>query len=224
MAVPAGDVEVDADSWDVAGLRATASWTAELHNLPVPAHRTFRVDPERPRRAEPLFRLPFLAFAQATMAAVAVGATRRALREFTSLARTKRPFGAAGLLADDPLARDQFGRVTAASRAAARSLALATTAVWEPCTTGGSPDAEALVDLQLAATHAVAQGAATASALWSLGGMSVLGHGSELGRTVADLHAMSQNAVVARGRFADAGAALLSGALEARRAAPAPAS
>lgn len=209
VAVPGVEVLLHPDTWDVNGLRATASWDAELAGVRVTDERTFRINAHHPVRPEPIFRVPFLAFAQATMAAVSVGAARRALAEFVALARTKRPYGSTGLLADDALAADKVGRAAARCRAAARLLSAATEAVWAPCVDGETPSAAALVDLQLAACEAVSAGARSAVALWERAGMSVLPRRSALGRAVVDLRAASQNAVVAAPRFADAGRALL---------------
>lgn len=210
FAVPAADVRVLAETWDVRGLRATASWDAFLDGVLVPAGRTFRVGEALPVRPEPIFRVPFLAFAQATMAAVAVGLTRRVLSEWTALAVAKTAHGADRVLGDDPVARDRMARVTAAARAASRSLDVAVAAVWDACVDGIGPTADQLTDLQLAACHAVATGAGAGGEAWELAGMSALPVASDLGRAVDDLRAVSQNTVVAPARFTDAGASLFS--------------
>jgi indole-3-acetate monooxygenase len=208
FAVPAADVALDPASWDVHGLRATASWDAELRGVAVPAARTFVVEPDAPRRPEPIFRVPFFSFAEASMAAVSVGVTRAVLAGFSALARTKTPSFGTGLLADDPVVRDRVARAEAAARAAARSLDVAVAAVWAAAV-DRAPAGAAHVDLQLAACHAVALGAEVAAAVRPLAGMTVLEHRSALGRALADAEALTQNAVVGAARFVDAGAALL---------------
>lgn len=208
IAVPPADVRFDPGSWDVRGLRATASWTAELHDVLVPAARTFSVtDP--PRRDGPIFRVPFVAFAQTTMAAVTAGLLRRACDEFVRLAREKVPFGSDVLLADDRAVHDRFAHVVAAARAATRACADATTRLWEACAAGYEPEPGLILDVELASRHLVHTGDRTASALWELAGMSVLPRGAPLGRVLADLHAAAQNAIVSGRGLADAGARLL---------------
>lgn len=211
FAVPAGEVELRPDSWDVRGLRATASWDAVLDGTSVTRDRTFAVDESSPTRTEPIFLVPFAALAHATMASVSVGLVRRALAEFMALARTKRPQLATGVMADDPVILDQVARGVGAARAAADYLTSATAELWNACRVGDPPGCDLRTDLQIAACHAVATGARVASRLWSLAGMTVLAHDSDLGRAVADLHAVSQNAFVSTARFADAGSALVSG-------------
>jgi alkylation response protein AidB-like acyl-CoA dehydrogenase len=215
FAVPASDALLHPETWDVRGLRATASWDVELRDAFVPADHTFRVA-DRPVRPEPIFEVPFTLFAQATMAAVSVGATRRALRLFADLAVRKASSSVsssavragagaapapatrastAGSLAGDGVIADHYARVMASARAAAGHLERATS--------------DLNAELPLAAVHAVATGAAVARTLWDLSGMTVLALDDPLGRTLADLQAAAQNAVVAPARFAEIGTTLL---------------
>jgi alkylation response protein AidB-like acyl-CoA dehydrogenase len=214
VAVPAADVALDPASWDVHGLRATASWDAALDGVFVPSAHAFVIDPAAPRRAEPIFRVPFFAFAEATMAAVAVGVTRRLLDGFAELARTKVPTFGTAVLADQPVVQDRLARAAAAARAAARSLDVAVAALWDAAAAGHvDPPAAAAedpqLDVRLAACHAAAVAAEVAAAVQEQSGMTVLERASPLGRAVADARALPQNAVVGAGRFAEVGAALL---------------
>ena len=72
------------------GLRATASWDVELRDVHVGRQRTFRIGDAAARRST-VAGVSFVAFAQATMAAVSSGGTRRALRLFRALAVHKTP-------------------------------------------------------------------------------------------------------------------------------------
>ncbi|GIU86192.1 MAG: acyl-CoA dehydrogenase [Acidimicrobiia bacterium] len=209
IAVPAAQVRCDPASWDVRGLRATASWTAVLDGVFVPAQRVFDADAS-PTRTEAVFRVPFAAFAHATMAAVSVGMLEHALDGFRALAREKVPFGATAVLAADPVVQDRYAGATAAARAAARSLREATAALWDACRDRG-PGPALCLDLELAARHAVATGQRIAGTLYELAGMSVLPTDSPLGRVLADLAAAGQNALVSGASRRGAGAALLDG-------------
>lgn len=208
LAVPADAVRLHPETWDVRGLRATASWDAELDGVLVPDARTFRTDGPL-TRSEPVFAVPFPAFAQATMAAVSVGLARRLVTELGVLVAEKTPTMGPRPLREDPVTLDALARLTASTRSAARYLEAATAAVWATCAEGREPGSAALTDLQLAAGLAASEGARAGSEAWSLAGMTVLDRTSTLGRVVADLQAASQNAVVSAARFADAGAALL---------------
>jgi alkylation response protein AidB-like acyl-CoA dehydrogenase len=201
FAVPGEEVTVHPATWDVRGLRATASWDAELQDVLVPRFRVFRVGDGPPCRPEPLFAVPFPAFAQATMAAVSVGATRRALRLFAELAARKVPAHGTAPLAADRVVADRSARSRAEAGAAAAFLHRATSE--HDRTPLGAPE------LALAAAHAAAVGCSVARTLWDLAGMTVLASDDPLGRVIADLQAAGQNAVVAPARFADVGAGLL---------------
>jgi alkylation response protein AidB-like acyl-CoA dehydrogenase len=209
VAVPAADVVLHPDTWDVHGLRATASWDAELRGVVVPAARVFVVEPAGPQRPEPIFRVPFVAFAEASMAAVSLGVARRILDDFADLARTKVPTFGTAVLADDPVVQDRLARVEAAARAGARSFEAAVATVWAAVAEHAAPGDGDLLDLRLAACHAVAVGAEVAAAVRPWAGMTVVERASRLGRALADAEALTQNAIVGAARFAEAGAALL---------------
>jgi len=209
VAVPAPEVTLHADTWDVRGLRATASWDVSVEGAVVPPQRAFRVDAEAPVRPEEVFRLPFLAFAQATMAAVPIGLARRAVAEAVALAAAKEPTHGTGRLADDPVARRTLAGAAGAVGAAAAGLAAATDAVWAPVAVGAEPAAADLVALGLAAVHAARTGVAVATELGALAGMSALPRASALGRALADLPAAARNAVVSEARLAEVDPATL---------------
>jgi indole-3-acetate monooxygenase len=203
FAVPAAEATLHPGTWEVRGMRATASWDVELQDVFVPQSRTFLIDGDGAGRTG-VSGVPFVAFAQATMAAVSVGATRRSLTLFRELAATKTPShggpGGGGVpLWRDPVVADRFARAEAEARAAASYLRRA----------AGSAAAGAPADLALAAPHIAATAAGVARTLWDLSGMSVLADDDPLGRVLIDLQAAGQNAVVAPARFAEAGAALL---------------
>ncbi|HZG87725.1 acyl-CoA dehydrogenase [Paenibacillus sp.] len=67
-------------TWRAFGLKATASHTIVAKDAFVPDAFAFRVD-ETPYRDEPIYRVPFLPFAESSFAAVAVGVARRLLEE-----------------------------------------------------------------------------------------------------------------------------------------------
>lgn len=197
FAVPASDVQLDRSVWDVRGLRATASWDAVLDGVTVATRRTFRVDETNPTRQEPIFRVPFAALAQSTMASVSVGLVRRALDEFMTV-----------VAPTDPVVCHGIAKCVGASRAAASYLAEAVDEVWDRCCGERPPDAKQRTALQLAACHAVATASRVGDHLRARAGMSVLPHNSVLGRAVADLHAVTQNTLVSDARFTDVGRAL----------------
>ncbi len=57
------------DDWNVMGLRATASRSFRIDDLVVPENRSFLIRPEAATLADPVYRYPFLQFAELTLAA-----------------------------------------------------------------------------------------------------------------------------------------------------------
>lgn len=205
VVVDPSSVRFDAD-WSIRGLQATASWTASVDGLVVPAsHRFVMAAPVRP---EPLFRMPFTAFAEALMAAVSVGLGRALIREFVALASGKVPFGASSVLADDPVVQHVFGRQAAALGAAAHRFATVVAEIWD-AVADGVVSAPLELEMTLAALGAVDAGAAAARTLGALAGTDLLHPSAPFARVVADLVAVPCNTVVAPARFGAAGAALL---------------
>lgn len=203
VAVPAAQVTIHPETWDVRGLRATASCDASVDGAVVPGHRAFRVGEGPPERDEPVFHLGFEAFAQATMAAVPVGVARHAVALAIALALEKESTHGTGRLADDPLARRTLAATTATVEAAAAGLDVATMAVWDAAVAGESASPPVLVRLRLAAVHAARTGASVAADLGALAGMSALDQSSVLGRVLADLAAAGRNALLTEARLAE---------------------
>lgn len=208
VALPADRVRLEGGSWDVTGLRATASLDVSVDGVMVPDSATFVVGAGPPQLPGPLFRVPFLSFAEATMAAVSVGVARRILAEFVELARSKRPTMADRLLGADPAVARDVARATAAANAAAAGLDAAVEQLWRLCADGDPPGEDAVIGLRLAACHAAAAAAEIGASLAGHAGMSVLASDSALARAVADAAAARQNAVLAGARLVDAGLAL----------------
>jgi len=64
------------EGWNYMGMIATGSHAFRTENLTVPANRAFEILPEKATLADPLFRYPFLQFAEVTLAVNILGITR----------------------------------------------------------------------------------------------------------------------------------------------------
>ncbi|WP_232825653.1 acyl-CoA dehydrogenase [Algoriphagus litoralis] len=64
------------DGWSYMGMIATGSHAFKAENLMVPLDRAFEIIPEKVSRDEPLYRYPFLQFAEATLAVNILGITQ----------------------------------------------------------------------------------------------------------------------------------------------------
>lgn len=202
VALPASEVTVHDGTWDVRGLRGSASVDVSVDGAVVPDRRAFRVGGE-PRRPEPVFRIPFDSFAQATMAAVPAGLVRRALDEAVELAVTKVPTHGSAPVADDAAVRATVAGAIGAADAATAGLAAATDELWQAVVAGAEADSRVRARLALAAIHMARTGAAVASQIEAVAGMSVLDRTSTLGRIIADLRAAPANALLSDRRLSE---------------------
>lgn len=107
MTFPAAAVTIE-PTWEVSGLRATASHSFSVRNALVPAGYTFSVFTDSPRQPEPLYRYPFGSIAQLAFASVALGIGRHAIDEFAAAAPTHRLARARTTLQTDPAATEAY--------------------------------------------------------------------------------------------------------------------
>lgn len=73
------------EDWQAMGMIATASNSFEVKDLKVPAYRRFILDPAQAVLPQPVFRYPFLQFAEATLAVNCSGMAMRFLDLFLEL-------------------------------------------------------------------------------------------------------------------------------------------
>lgn len=88
------EITID-NSWDCMGMVATASHGFAVNDLQIPKERCFDIVPNVLVVDEPLYRYPFMAFAEATLAVNYLGMCRRFIDECCTLIALK--------YADDPL-------------------------------------------------------------------------------------------------------------------------
>lgn len=123
-AVAKADVVMVPDSWQVMGLKATASVDYEIAGAFVPAHRCFEYPLMDTTGSARISTLDSTAFHQVGMAAFASGVARKAILELASTAGTVRRFKALTSQAEDEAVQQALGE-TQARLAAARGHYLA---------------------------------------------------------------------------------------------------
>lgn len=67
------------NDWQTMGLKATAGWSFEVNNLLLDKNRSFQIDSRSAILDNPIYRYPFLQFAEATLAVNTLGMTKRFL-------------------------------------------------------------------------------------------------------------------------------------------------
>jgi indole-3-acetate monooxygenase len=148
--LPKDDAEIEEGSWDVMGLRATASIDYTIADKFVPAHRTFEypfVVAEDPRRAS---AQGLIQRGQPGLAAFASGIGFRALAELIAAAPKTKRLLAEGTQADDNVVQFGIGELEGRLRAARAHYLDLVAQQDEAIAQGRAPDAVSALDAQQA--------------------------------------------------------------------------
>lgn len=201
LILPMSDVEI-IDTWDVIGLRASASHDIAVRDHFVPAHRAFDLTGS-PMTAEAPARFPIFGLLAAGIGAVCLGIARSAIDQLAELAGAKTPTGSKRRLADRGAVQEAVAR--------AESLVASATLYLHKTAAGPSFPAtrEDRARLRAAATHAVDCSRQAIDLMYGLGGGSAVYATSPLQRHLRDIHTATQHMMVAQPTWELAGRVLL---------------
>jgi indole-3-acetate monooxygenase len=133
------DVARIENTWDALGLRGTGSHHLSLDRVRVPAEHFAAPVFEPARHDGPLWRLGLFDLAGVLMFGFPLGVARRALDEFTVLARTKFRGNPANTLAGNGHTQMLLARAESRLRAARLFVYDVVDRVWDTCCTGDRP-------------------------------------------------------------------------------------
>jgi alkylation response protein AidB-like acyl-CoA dehydrogenase len=80
------------DGWNYMGMVATGSHAFKTENLRVPLNRGFEIFPEKATLNEPIYRYPFLQFAEVTLAVNILGITRHLIQLIEKAFKTRHSY------------------------------------------------------------------------------------------------------------------------------------
>ena len=199
--VPRERVEI-LDTWDVVGLRASASHDLEVDQAPVPERLVSYLD-SPPHTMEAVARFPVYGLLAAGIGAVAIGLAEAALEEGVELAGGKTPTGSKRRLADRPAFQEAVARAEAALESAWYYLAHVAARAETVASLGDK------VRLRLAATAAVEASRLAIDSIYTLAGGSSIYARSPLQRYLRDIHTASQHMMIAQPTWELTGRVLL---------------
>lgn len=194
------EVEV-IDTWDVLGLRASASHDLAVRQVSVPGHRISFLDGP-PHSSDRVARFPVFGLLAAGIGAVAIGIGEAALTEVISIAGGKTPTGSKRRLADRAAVQEAVARSQADLEAAWEFLTAATRG-------RDQVHLEERVRLRLAATKATETGRQVVDRLYLLAGGTSLYNRSPLQRYLRDIHTATQHMMTAQPTWEVTGRVLL---------------
>ncbi len=185
--------------WHAMGMVATGSHAFAVEDAILPAERSFAIEAAAAVREEPLYRVPFAAFAALTLAVNLAGLTVR----FLDLCAAS--FTAHGAASNDAprqqlvTARDAFDRRRARLYASAEAL-------WQACSTARGPADALLAEAGAASDALVGHARAVLAELYPHGGLRAADTRNPINRVWRDFHTASQHALFTRTVSRDAGA------------------
>ncbi|WP_018751287.1 hypothetical protein [Paenibacillus sanguinis] len=181
--------------WNSLGLRATSSHSIKVQNSFVPESMAFDIATE-PRYGDPIYRVPFLPFAQTSFAAVSMGIAHHFLEECRTLADRKAV----------EWGESQPGRLKALLEAVGREEQRLTEASslfhaivqssWEALVREGALPPERWHKVGQISQQAASTTRSGAQSVFPLLGMTGLLQEHPLNRTWRDLHTVTQHSVL----------------------------
>jgi len=184
------------DTWDVMGLRATASTDYRVDGAFVSEGCWAQPGVDSPVADGALYRFPFLSALALGISAVSLGLARRAFDELVDLAGAKRPAQSSRTLAERPVVQADVARAEAAFRSARAFVDAEVQAAWAAALEGPVADGHRR-DLRLAATNATLQARAAVDLMYDAAGGSSVHRTNPLERVFRDVHVATQHGMVA---------------------------
>ncbi len=201
--------EVDLeDTWTATGLCATASHHFRVHDLDVPADRTFVPLEGEPCIDEPIARVHTPAFVSLVVSSVALGIARGSLDDIVAVAAAKMPMLTPSPLATNPLYQHEVAVADTELRAARSLLHATAEEVWAAGVEGRPLSLEQQARTRAAAAWAVERATHVVDTAHRFGGSTSVYADSPLQRRLRDIHTLTQHFIIRPDTLVSAGAVL----------------
>lgn len=194
------------DNWDASGLRGTGSGDFEVEGALVPDGRWIVLGETRSHEPGALYQMPFFGLFAAAVAAVPLGIARRALDDFTELAKRKVPAWGRTTINESALVQLDLGRAEALVEGARRYLHHVVAEVYERIAAGGDASLEDRRQLRLAASQAAQWCCEAVDIVYDAGGGTSVLASCPLQRHFRDVHTATGHRMISRAPVRLAGA------------------
>lgn len=188
--VPKSDATV-LDTWQVNGLRGTASFSFEVDDVFVPESHTY-LESDAPRDDSPIFVIPKIPLFSIGFATISVALARRCLDDAIELAGRKTQRGVSGAMIDRSTVHRQIGETEAGLRAADQYLRSSAAALWESAREHGKVEMDARIEVRMASTHAIRHAAEVVDSAYELFGSGAIFKTNRIQRHYQDVHTIAQ--------------------------------
>jgi alkylation response protein AidB-like acyl-CoA dehydrogenase len=197
------------DTWNVIGMRGTASDSYALNDVFVPeAFSSTREDPSQRRLPGRLYAFPMQGLYAVGVAGVAFGIARAMLDEFEALAQRKTPRNLIRL-ADNAVVQSNVAQMEARLGAARAYLADTLSSIWETADDMAIIEVPARARVRLACAFAIQTAEAVADYAYKAAGTDAIFLGTAFERRFRDIHTLSQQIQSRTAHFESVGQILL---------------
>ncbi len=201
------------DGWHVQGLKGTGSYDYELHEVFVPAYRTYELFTRTPHRGGPLYRFGVMPLTGCGHAAWALGVSRSAIDDVVELAQTRTRMGEESSIGHKLTFQRNLAHHEGMWRAAHAQVHNLYTAI-EQRVRAGEPLTPAMrADLRIATTYATEASREIVQWAHLAAGTPAIREGSRLERSFRDMYTGTQHAFVSEKTYVEA-AKLMLGLIE----------
>lgn len=204
MIFPMTDITVH-DTWYSNGLRGTGSHDFSVEDVFVPLDRTVQLGATKPTCNEPISLMPLFPLFGSGIVAVMIGIARRALRELSELAATKKPAQSSKTLAQSQVVQIEVARAEAIIRSCYAYIEDEISVAWATICNGDRLGLEQRMRCRLAASHAGPELCRAVDIAYNAGGGSSVYSKSPLQRCFRDIHTASAHIMVGSRAFESIG-------------------
>ncbi len=201
--VPKPDVRM-IDTWDVGGLKGTASLSFEIDDVFVPTEHTY-LESDRAQDPNPVYVIPKIPLFSIGFATITLAQARACLDDAVELARHKQQRAVPGAMVSRSSVHQQIGETEAALRSADAYLRASSAALWKGACERGKVSMDERVDVRMASTHAIRQSVLAVDSAYELFGSDAIFRRNPLQRRWQDVHVIAQQVQGRRTNFETAG-------------------
>lgn len=188
--VPKADATM-LDTWQVNGLRGTASFSFEIDDLFVPVDHTY-LESDKAQDVNPIYAIPKIPLFAIGFATISVALARASLDDAIEIARKKSQRAVFGAMIERSTVHQQIGENEASLRAADAYLRTSSSALWNAACERGEVSMDERIEVRMAATHAIRQSVKVVDVAYEMFGSDAIFKRNLLQRRWQDIHVIAQ--------------------------------
>ena len=142
------------DTWQVSGLRGTASFSFEVDDVFVPESHTY-MESDTSRDDGPIYVIPKIPLFSIGFGTISIALARACLDDAIELARTKEQRAVSSAMASRSTVHRQIGESEASLRSADEYLCSSMRALWDWAGDGGSVSREERIEVRMASKEPI---------------------------------------------------------------------